>query len=162
MDEEAGGNARVVVVVGDPFVEDEHDEVAEQHHQERYLRDELAEDVHTVTEISAKQKKINQFEETSKIICIFYHDGASITWVDFLENPHGRRPIARLLGRGMGCLLWVETLIYVMPKSLPFCVKYRKTSNISSTLVGNKIVDDSDVAGASPVGAAPTTSSFST
>ena len=40
--------------------------------------------------------------------------------------------------------------------------KYRKTSNIIRTLVGNKIVDNSDVVGASPVGAAPTTSSFST
>ena len=40
--------------------------------------------------------------------------------------------------------------------------KYHKTSNISRTLVGNKIVDHSDVVGASPVGAAPTTSSFST
>ena len=39
---------------------------------------------------------------------------------------------------------------------------YRKTSNISRTLVGNKIVDNSDVVGATPVGAAPTTSSFST
>ena len=39
---------------------------------------------------------------------------------------------------------------------------YRKTSNISRTSVGNKIVDNSDVVGASPVGAAPTTSSFST
>ena len=39
---------------------------------------------------------------------------------------------------------------------------YSKTSNISRTLVGNKIVDISDVIGASPVGAAPTTSSFST
>ena len=39
---------------------------------------------------------------------------------------------------------------------------YRKTSNISRTLVGNKIVDNSDVVGASPDGAAPTTSSFST
>ena len=43
-----------------------------------------------------------------------------------------------------------------LPKPL-----YRKTSNISCTLVGNKIVDHSDVVGASPVGAAPTTSSFS-
>ena len=34
--------------------------------------------------------------------------------------------------------------------------------DISRTLVGNKIVDNSDVVGASPVGAAPTTSSFST
>ena len=39
---------------------------------------------------------------------------------------------------------------------------YRKTSNIRRNLVGNKIVDHSDVVGASPVGAAPTTSSFST
>ena len=39
---------------------------------------------------------------------------------------------------------------------------YRKTSNISRTLVGNEIVDNSDVVGTSPVGAAPTTSSFST
>ena len=39
---------------------------------------------------------------------------------------------------------------------------YRKTSNISRTLVGAKIVDNSDVVGEAPVGAAPTTSSFST
>ena len=39
---------------------------------------------------------------------------------------------------------------------------YRKTSNIRRILVGNKIVDHSDVVGASHVGAAPTTSSFST
>ena len=41
-------------------------------------------------------------------------------------------------------------------------ITYRKTSNISRTWVGDKIVDNSDVVGASPVGAAPTTSSFST
>ena len=39
---------------------------------------------------------------------------------------------------------------------------YRKTSNISCTVVGNKIIDHSDVVGALPVGAAPTTTSFST
>ena len=39
---------------------------------------------------------------------------------------------------------------------------YRQVSNIRRTLVGNKIVGHSDVVGASPVGAAPTTSSFST
>ena len=39
---------------------------------------------------------------------------------------------------------------------------YRKTSNISRTLVGNNIFDNSDVVGASPVGTAPTISSFST
>ena len=40
--------------------------------------------------------------------------------------------------------------------------KYRKVSDIRRTLVGKKIVDHSDVVGASPAGAAPTTSSFST
>ena len=39
---------------------------------------------------------------------------------------------------------------------------YRKTPNISPTLLCNKIVDHSDVVGASPVGAAPTTSSYLT
>ena len=39
---------------------------------------------------------------------------------------------------------------------------YRQTSNISRSLVGNEPVDHSDVVGASPAGAAPTTSSFST
>ena len=48
--------------------------------------------------------------------------------------------------------------------SVNFCqnrfLTYRKISNMRRTLVGNNIVDQSDVVGASPVGAAPTTSSF--
>ena len=49
------------------------------------------------------------------------------------------------------------------PELQPTDNMYRKTSNITRTLVGNKIVHNSDVVGASPVGgAAPTTSSFST
>ena len=39
---------------------------------------------------------------------------------------------------------------------------YPQTSNISHTLLGNKIVDHSDVVWASPVGAAETISSFAT
>ena len=39
---------------------------------------------------------------------------------------------------------------------------YRLASNISRTLVSNTNIDHSGVVGASPVGAAPTTSSFST
>ena len=39
---------------------------------------------------------------------------------------------------------------------------YRQLSNVRRTLIGNLIVDHSDVVGASPVGAAPTKSSFST
>ena len=47
--------------------------------------------------------------------------------------------------------------LYLRGKSI-----YHKASNKRHTLVGNKIVDHSDVVGAAPVGAAPTTSSFST
>ena len=55
----------------------------------------------------------------------------------------------------------------VVYTSVPFSGRvtlnmYRKVSNIRRTFVGNKIVDHSDVVGASAVGAAPTTSSFST
>ena len=39
---------------------------------------------------------------------------------------------------------------------------YGQLSNICGTLVGNQIDDHSDVVGASPVSAAPTTSAFST
>ena len=55
---------------------------------------------------------------------------------------------------------WVKKIITTFGE-FPEC-NYRKTSNIDRTLVGNKIVDNSDVVGASPAGAAPTTSSFST
>ena len=40
-------------------------------------------------------------------------------------------------------------------------VNYYQISNISHTLVANGIVNHSDGVGASPVGTAPTTSSFS-
>ena len=55
--------------------------------------------------------------------------------------------------------LQVQHVIYHI--SVPYMM-YRQTSNISCTLVGNKIVDHSDVVGASPVSAAQTTSSFLT
>ena len=44
--------------------------------------------------------------------------------------------------------------------SLMFGYIYHQTSDISCTLVGNKIFDHSDVVGVSPISAAPTTSSF--
>ena len=47
-------------------------------------------------------------------------------------------------------------------KNSIFQKNYHQTCNISSTLVENKTVDHSDVVGATPVGAAPTTSLFST
>ena len=48
------------------------------------------------------------------------------------------------------------------PRIALYLLYFRQTSNIRRTLADNKIGDDSDVVGASPVGAAPTTSSFST
>ena len=65
---------------------------------------------------------------------------------------------------------WQKFVIYtiLLSASDPFEVHvitlnmYRQVSNIRRTLVGNNIVDISDVVGASPVGAAPTTSSLST
>ena len=45
---------------------------------------------------------------------------------------------------------------------ISIAIVYTQTSNISRSLVGNNIVDHSDVVGASPIGVAPTTSSFST
>ena len=63
---------------------------------------------------------------------------------------------------------WPWYLLFVLP---PLCAgnppidshhqSYRQVSSISRILVGNKIVDNSDVVGASPVDAAPTTSSLS-
>ena len=50
----------------------------------------------------------------------------------------------------------------LVPGPTEYIFLYRQTSNISGTLVGNKIIDHSDVDGASPVGAAPTISPFST
>ena len=51
---------------------------------------------------------------------------------------------------------------YCKTSNISHTRQYCKTSNISHTLIGNKIVEHSDIIGASPVGAAPTTSSFST
>ena len=60
---------------------------------------------------------------------------------------------------------FLDTEILQVAEMLSFPIEdkeYRQTSNISRTLVGYKIVDHSNVVGASPVGAVPTTSLFST
>ena len=60
------------------------------------------------------------------------------------------------------CMSNVECVICFGPLLANEEWKYLQTSNIGHSLVWNKVVDHSDVVGASPVGAAPTTSSFST
>ena len=63
---------------------------------------------------------------------------------------------------------WVSTLAHGILntrdniKGLQGTFSYHQTFNITLTLIGNKNVDHSDVVGAPPVGAAPTTSSFFT
>ena len=44
--------------------------------------------------------------------------------VNFRPNPHKIHPIAHPLGRGMGCILRVKTVIYTLPQSLQWCVQY--------------------------------------
>ena len=60
------------------------------------------------------------------------------------------------------CVSWDVMLLVEFNVFVCYNFNYRKTSNIIRTLVGNIIVDNSDVDGASPVGAAPTTSLSST
>ena len=62
---------------------------------------------------------------------------------------------------------WLPTLVakvssHFTCKLDTIWVVYRQVSIIRRTLIRNKLVDHSDVVGASPVGAAPTTSSWST
>ena len=46
--------------------------------------------------------------------------------VNFLQNLHKKHPryIARPLGRGMVCILWVQTMIYTLPQSQQWCMQY--------------------------------------
>ena len=54
--------------------------------------------------------------------------------------------------------LWIHWFLQQSYK----IIIYRQIYDIKRTLVDNKMVDHSDVVKASPAGAAPTTSSFST
>ena len=59
-------------------------------------------------------------------------------------------------------MVFIETISHNKHSITWFIRSYHQISNIRHTFVGNQIVDHSDVVGASPVGAAPTTSSLST
>ena len=77
------------------------------------------------------------------------------------------KPTNNKENKGLPAIIPVVNIVCLMNgrSVMCVCVSYyvsRKTSNIRRTLVGNQIVDHSDIVGASPVGAAPTTSSFST
>ena len=79
--------------------------------------------------------------------CNFFAQQATCSWLYYAEL----------------CQKSVNRLIHATGISAKdFCKIYRQTSNIGLTLVGNEMVDHSEVVGASPVGATPTASSFST
>ena len=44
--------------------------------------------------------------------------------VNFLTNIHKRHPIDRLLGWGMGCLLWIQHPIDILPQFLQLFMQY--------------------------------------
>ena len=44
--------------------------------------------------------------------------------IKFLPNLHTKHPIALMWGRGMGCFLWVQTLIYILSQLLQCCLQY--------------------------------------
>ena len=79
-------------------------------------------------------------------------------YLPFVRGIH-RGLTGHLYGAFTGlCFLYKWLLV----RSERVSIKYRQTSNMSNTLASNKIVDHSDVVEASSVGAATTTSSFST
>ena len=47
--------------------------------------------------------------------------------VSFIPNPHKRHPIAHPLGWGMGCILRLQTLIYILHQSLQCWMQYHIT-----------------------------------
>ena len=73
-----------------------------------------------------------------------------------------------LISEARGILLikaWIHgrrTQVFAWQEGVDMIDSYHQTSKISGTLLGNKIVGHSDVVGTSPVGATPTTYSFST
>ena len=55
-------------------------------------------------------------EGKDSFICISSTMRCRYSTVDFLQNHHKRHPISRPHGRAMGCLLWVQTYIHVLPQ----------------------------------------------
>ena len=87
----------------------------------------------------------------SFLVCIFFS-------LFFWNNSHHPVQMQQTQANIISCATTVRGLNRACHQ--PYQWNNRQTSNISRTLAGNKMTDHSDVVGASPVGAAPTTSSF--
>ena len=70
--------------------------------------------------------------------------------------------IRQILDKSASMMWLLKRIRYLKNFPKYFFSLYRQVFNIRRTLVENWIVDHSDVVGASPVGAAPGTSSFCT
>ena len=95
-----------------------------------------------------------------EVVLRFENQGDTTTHLEELKRENDKQ-IARLNEEKEKLQVEFEEMKYSGEAKLSR-YDYREISNIRRTLVGKKIVDNSDVVGASPVGAAPTTSSFST
>ena len=62
------------------------------------------------------------------VCCALFSHGYTV-WcpynpVNFLQNQHKIHPIAHPLGWGMGCILWIPTLIHILSQSLQRWTQY--------------------------------------
>ena len=94
-----------------------------------------------------------------EVVLRFENQGDTTTHLEELKRENDKQ-IARLNEEKEKLQVEFEEMKYSGEAKLSR-YDYREISNIRHTLVGNKIVDNSDV-NKSPVGPAPTTSSFST
>ena len=105
-------------------------------------------------QILSCQKCMIPFTNTSDLTGIF----AIVFFLKHVFNP--------LLGSIYPLLLWRSddkwrrTSWSTLVQAITSVLTYRQISNIRSTSIENNVIDHSDVVGASPVGAAPTTSSL--
>ena len=53
--------------------------------------------------------------------------GAHKRWSIFSQNLHKRHPTARPFGRIMVCLLWIQSLVYILLHILQWCIQYHAT-----------------------------------
>ena len=88
-------------------------------------------------------------------------DNSRVSIHPYVSQPF-RSPVPLVFSCPYTCYIPHESLCPIMGPISSDYEPCRQTSSISRTVVGNKIYDHSDAIGASPVGTAPTTSSFST
>ena len=60
------------------------------------------------------------FEAEGKLNTVRCHNNM----VNFLKNVNKRHPVGLLLRRGMGCLLWIQHMIYILPQFLQLSMQY--------------------------------------